>query len=110
MASNLTPLQAEHQLVEVEVVRLLRFTFTTATTADHQSVEEEVGYLYYDLLRSTPTTTTADHSSLPLSQLHQSTLPQSMLSPTIKTVRMRMRTMVMINNSWNGDDYHDSNT
>ena len=84
MASNLTPLQAEHQLVEVEVVRVLRFTYTTATRADH--------------------------SSLPLSQLHQSTLPQSMLSPTIKTVRMRMRTMVMINNSWNGDDYHDSNT
>ena len=100
MASNLTPLQAQHQLVEVEVVRVLRFTFTTATTADHQSVEEEVAYFYYDLLRSTPTTTTADHSSLPLSQLHQSTLPQSMLSPTIKTVRMRMRTMVMINNSW----------
>ena len=93
------------------------FTYTTATTAEHQSVEEEVAYFYYDLLRSTPTTTTADHSSLPLSQLHQSTLPQSMLSPTIKTVRMRMRTMVMINNSWEyiimiwgGDAYHDSNT
>ena len=49
MASNLTPLQAQHQLVEVEVVRVLRFTYTTATTADHQSVEEEVGYFYYDL-------------------------------------------------------------
>ena len=56
---------------------------------------------------STPTITTADHSSLPLSQLHQSTLPQSMLSPTIKTLRMRMRTMVMINNSWHTSSWSE---